>query len=146
MKCSKCNNEIELDKDTPFCDMCRYCRSIQEVNRLLEEAGKIASHSGGNPDELQRSLEKDVEALQKVRELIKHNTEDGVLWSLVLGCMSLSGVWNSSDGPIHASQLEVIENMIRLNPEDNDEAYKESYFEPDYASSGGLYYLKFKVL
>jgi hypothetical protein len=46
----------------------------------------------------------------------------------------------------YKKQLEVIENLIRLNPNDIDDLYKESFFEPDYAYEGWLYYFKFKAL
>ena len=120
--------------------------SIQKVNELLQEAKQIAMKSGGDSGELNKSIQKNRNALLLAKKLTENDPNVILHWQLFFGCMGQSGVWEASDGDFHEKQLEVVENLIRLNPEDNDDYYKGSFFEPDYADEGGLYYFKFQAL
>ena len=57
-----------------------------------------------------------------------------------------SGAWDNNWGDFEQKQLEIVNELIRLNPEDDDSKYKESFYDVDYAYEGGLYNFKFKHL
>ncbi|MFC1611432.1 hypothetical protein ACFL6C_10765 [Myxococcota bacterium] len=120
--------------------------TIDEINRLHEEAGRIARESGGDSGELRKSQQVSREVLCLALKAVEQHPDDGMLWHLLLGGMSQSGVWRSDDGDYDEMRLRAINNMIRLNPDDDEAAYAGSAFGPDYAYHGGLYALKFSAL
>ncbi|MFC1610448.1 hypothetical protein ACFL6C_05780 [Myxococcota bacterium] len=119
---------------------------MEEIIDLLKESHRLAGESGGDSGELQKSQDACRKALQKIRQRLENERDDIRLWQMMLGCMDQGGVWTSDDGEYDETWLEVVEHMIRLNPQDDDAAYDGSYWNDGYSEGGGLYYLHFHAL
>lgn len=119
---------------------------ISKINELLKEAHKIAYDSDGDEAELKKSQFLTRAATKLSLDLTKKEPNNIIAWQLLYGNICQSGAWDDSWGDFDEKQLEIINELIRLNPEDDDSKYKGSFYEVDYGYDGGLYFFKFEAL